>query len=570
MAKKQYSNVYTILDKARKGELDFDDESSPSLFKTYVPYKRPDIIRPRVHYLDEQVINRYVNNHILSSAYLTKITQRAKAMGYDIDASKAQSQINELLVKFPKGVKNDIFNLFNKDIQNIDFEERGENNKMRYKFIEKANQPVHKIMTIDSNIKSLIFTQHVMEYFITSMYLAKLKEPEKMEQMQQQMQQEVQNACQGGSGKSGGQQQQQKPSDKGPEQDQQSQNQGNDPGQDQQQSQGQDQQPGDDQSQGQPQDSQNQQSDTGGNQSGKTNNKSQNDLTSEQLDKMLQNMLNKNDKELDKLMEQANQVCNKLDETYSGEEKAEMWQEAQGGNLSAQALNPDEIDRIAAQYRDMRMSMNAVTQFIKKIMDNSTNYFSGKEEVTFESMMETGHLDGMEDMYMIHPKLRKFMVEDIMVKDVKKLGKINIYIDVSGSMSATCGVRRQDGSSLSRIDFAKSFALKMLDMDMLNKVFTFNDTVRQRKTDISNILKISCSGGTNTENVIRHIVEIDENAIIITDGTDYVASYTPKAYFIGTQGATFGGYAHLDKYKEQMCVFDGSRIQRIDINGRPY
>jgi hypothetical protein len=437
---------------------------------------------------------------------------------------------------------------------------------MRYKFIEKANQPVHKIMTKGSNAKSLIFTQHVMEYFTRVMLMQKYKDEEKFEQMQQQMQQEVEmcmnpqpGSGQGKPGPSG-----QQPPQPQPQEQQQPQD-SNDPG---------DEQPGESESQD-PQDqsgnndsgpSQSNEA-NGGNGASKGGNTQDNTMTEKQLDKMLNDMLNKRSKDLDTLMNQAQAACEMLDEAHSTEEQNSLWEDAQRGDAAGKSLDVQKIQELAAQLKTMKMAMGSVKQFIKKIMDNSVSYFSAKEQSTYEPLLESGHIDQVQDVYMLHPKLRKFMMDDIMVKETKRIGKINLYIDNSGSMSSSCGAQDEEGNYIQRLNFAKGFALKMLEMDLLAEVFIFNDHVVKRKTTVSDIAKINCSGGTDTSNMVRHIKNSGKNAIVITDATDRCDIYSDKAYFIGTEGATFHGFSNLDEYKHQMCVFDGRKVRKVDSNG---
>lgn len=573
MAKRQYTNVYTILDKARKGELELQEQPS-SLFKSVVPYKRPDIIMPSVHYLDERVINRYVTNHLLSSKNIQNVAQYMNSIGIMKSPVEVQRDLGDITHKFPKGLKNDFFNLFNKDVSELNFTDRGENNKMRYKFIEKANQPVHKIMTKGSHAKSLIFTQHVMEYFTKVMLTQKYKNEEQFEQMQQQMEQEVKmcmNPQPGPGQPQAGQSQQQS----SPPQDQEQKQDSPDPSQEQPQ----DQQDQQDVQQPQ-QDLQDQPNSTdsgpsqsneaqGGNSASKGGETSDSSMTEKQMEKMLNDMLNKKTHELEEIMDKAQQACEMLNEAYTTEEQNDLWQQAQGTEIGAGVLNMETIEQMATQLKSIKMAMGGVKQFIKKIMDNSVSYFSAKEQNTYEPLLDSGHIDQVQDVFMLHPKLRKFMIDDIMVKETKKIGKINLYIDNSGSMSSSCGARDEEGNYIDRINFAKGFALKMLEMDLLNEVFTFNDRVLKRKTTVTDITKIKPSGGTDTTNVARHIKNAGINAIVITDGTDRCDIYSEKAYFIGTEGANFRGFCDLEEYKKQMCVFDGNSVRKIDSKGYP-
>ena len=158
-----------------------------------------------------------------------------------------------------------------------------------------------------------------------------------------------------------------------------------------------------------------------------------------------------------------------------------------------------------------------------------------------------------------------------MIKDSRSIGKINIYIDISGSMSDTCGVGAADGTKLDKLDFCKAFALKMQDLGMLNKIYTFNNHVKELKTDVFSIANLSTCGGTSINTVVEHIKRHDDNALVITDAEDGCHSYSEKAFFIGVKGANFNHFDKktIQKYSEsgQVVVFDGNRIFNVNTKG---
>ncbi len=556
---KQYKNVYTILDKARKGELVTSGPSS--LFKSMTRYKKPDIVTPHLHYLDEKTITRCVANFMNSSAQQAEVNNFLSAHGIHKTPADVMQARYEVMHKFPKSLYNDFFNLFNKDISEISFAERSKENVMRYKFIEKANQPLHKIISIGSNVKSMVYTQHAASYFLKIMLLKKFRDEQGLEDMMEQMQQELQKASQAPADNSDQDNQPQQQAQPQPSDNQQSSGQG-------------DNQDTDQDDKDQQEDTQNApkaESPNGGPGAGKSSEPDPvNDLSDKELERMLKNlsqMMDSKENELEKEMDRAKSACENLDEIYSHDEQSELWDELQGG-ASASRIDSTLLDSLSDNLRNINMSMTGVKQFIKKILNNSINYFSAKETVTFEPLMETGHMDGLEDVYMLHPKLRTIFMDDMMVKDVQKIGKINIYIDISGSMGASCGVQREDGYYVSRLDFAKAFAIKMQEMDLLENVYTFNTHVYAKKNTLPDLLKINCDGGTTIDAVVNHINIKDENAIVITDADDHCSMYSPKAYFIGTEGATFRHFKYLDQYRhQQMCVFDGSRVRKVNSKG---
>jgi hypothetical protein len=447
---------------------------------------------------------------------LEKLRGLSLKRGLTTDEKELTEHRSEVYHSFPKGLVNDFYNLFNKPIDQLEFEDRSEENKLRYKFLEKANHPISKIMTEGSNLKSVIFTKHVMEYFINMLTLLKLQKPDEYEEMMKQ-------ACKNGQGNnddSGDQ-------EDGPEGD------------------------------GQPQHD-------GG--AGKGNTKS----SPKSLDKILEDMLKQKNNEnmLKEAMQKAQDTCQTVNDSMSEEEQEETWQAITTGDRGAlDKVDPEKLRRLISELEKVRMSMGRVKDFIKKIMDRSVSYFSAREEVEFDSLFENGAVDQIEDMYMLHPKLRVVMAEDIMVRDIKRMGKINLYIDISGSMSDSCGVKSSDGFRITKLDFAKSFAFKMKELNMVNEIYEFNTQVKKCGTKVADILGMHCSGGTSINAVVEHIKRIGENSLIITDAEDYCNIYSEKAFFIGVEGADFRSFHNVEQYQEQLCVFDGKGLYKVDSTG---
>jgi predicted metal-dependent peptidase len=171
----------------------------------------------------------------------------------------------------------------------------------------------------------------------------------------------------------------------------------------------------------------------------------------------------------------------------------------------------------------------------------------------------------------LHPKLRKLFAEDIMVKDTKSVGKIDVYIDISGSMSDSCGVINKEGHRISRLDFCKSMVAKLAEMDMLNDVYVFNNNVKKYKKDPISIAILDTSGGTTINKAVESVHNNGVNAIILTDAEDSCNIYSEKAFFIGLQGARFSHFRNetISEYSknDQVIIFDGSTIKKVDENG---
>jgi uncharacterized protein with von Willebrand factor type A (vWA) domain len=215
--------------------------------------------------------------------------------------------------------------------------------------------------------------------------------------------------------------------------------------------------------------------------------------------------------------------------------------------------------------------MGSLKEKIKKLLDKSVSYFSANETTEYEDLFNSDNIAGLEDYELLHPKLRKIFAEDLQVKNTKKVGKIDIYIDISGSMSSSCGVSGDDGNYISKLDFCKAFAAKLKSMDMLNELYMFDNRVKKGKTDVISISMMDCGGGTTIDAAVRSIEKNGVNALVITDAEDDCSIYSDKAFFIGVEGARFN-YFHDNTIKEysnkgQVVVFDGKTISKVNEEG---
>jgi hypothetical protein len=215
--------------------------------------------------------------------------------------------------------------------------------------------------------------------------------------------------------------------------------------------------------------------------------------------------------------------------------------------------------------------MGSLKEKIKKLMDKSASYFSSKKKTIYEDLFNSDNVAGLDEYELLHPKLRKLFIEDVNIKDTKSVGKIDIYIDRSGSMSSYCGVQNANGNSISKMDFCKAFTAKLKGMDMLNDVYTFDNSVKKGKNDIISIAMMDCGGGTTIDKAVQLIEKNGRNALVITDAEDSCSIYSDKAFFIGVQGANFNYFNEITikEYsdKGQVVVFNGESILKVDEFG---
>ena len=295
-----------------------------------------------------------------------------------------------------------------------------------------------------------------------------------------------------------------------------------------------------------------------------------NDAANQALDKLFNSSNSK--KALDRAMDQAQQTCQSLDETIEQDIQERMFEQSnQSGGQDAAKISPDYIRTVASKLANIKMSMGSLKEKLKKILDKSKSYFSSKKITTYDDLFNAQDVSGLEDFELLHPKLRKIFAEDLQVKDTKAVGKIDVYVDISGSMSSRCGAKSEDGTEISRIDFAKSMIAKLKEMDMLNEVYLFDTRVKKYRNDLISISMIDCGGGTHIDVAVSNIERNDQNALVITDAEDNCRIFSDKAFFIGLQGARFNGFDKevIKQYSSrgQVIVFDGDRIFKVDHCG---
>ena len=383
MASKNYKNVYTILEKVKKGEIESHYKDRDGLFGKINFYRKPDLIKPHLHYIDENRLEKIVDTHLHDSKTVTDMFSRfAKTTDYKkIDPNKAPNQntfhskFQENYRKFPKHLSKDIHKLFYHKMDRLEFEDRDEKNYTKFKLLEKANNPVAKIMTEGSNLKSTIFARNIMAYFALRSTMMEYIDPDA-----------AQDFMNGMSGE------------------------------------------------GDP------------------------DSADQAMDKMFNDKASKN--MFDKAVQEATDMCKDMDQAIDKDVQEKMFEDVnKNGGRQAGNLSPDYIRTVVQELSKLRLSMGSLKDKIKRLMDKSASYFSAKKETTYEDLFNSDNLAGLNDYVELHPKLRKIFAEDIVIKDEKPIGKIDIYIDISGSMSDGCGVKDASGRTITKLDFCKSFGI---------------------------------------------------------------------------------------------------------------
>ncbi len=510
---KVFKNMNTIFDKVQRGVI---EPTETRMFNRIDYYRRPELIKPYLHYLDNDRLQENVEKHMVDTNHMEQIISSTN-FGKKIDKEQLLSDARSFYTdNFPEEVTADIFNMYNKEASKLDYQERTAENQFRYKILDHVVDPVGRVVTKDSNVKSMIMTKNMVEYFSLLMAYQKQVDIDDFEELKNQM--NCPNPQDGENGEGDGDQQEGDP--------------------------------GNDQENGQPSD-----------QAGKSGSGEKSSMTPDEVLEKLMN--NKQMQQIqERLIDEAKKQIADLSEVVSDEEMETAWMRGGSG------FSKEEIDKVKREFDKLGMNMDAIKGAIKRLLDKSTNYFTGKEIVEYDPIFDSDTLDGLQDFELLHPKLRKLMVDDIMVKNVYREGKIDLYIDASGSMDSTF---EYQGKWITKLDFTKVFALQMMKMNILRNIYTFDTRVHKMTNSQYSILLMDDGGGTCINTVVHHIEKENNNAIVITDAEDHCGLYSDRAYFIGVEGCRFNYFSNevIEKYVEnnQVVQFDGSGIRRILPSG---
>lgn len=492
----KYKNVYTILEKVKKGEIKSHYKDQDGLFGKLNFYKKPDLIKPYVHYIDQEhiddIISQYIDqdDNIKKEFELLSKTSEFKKLGADKKPNLPHF-INTLRSNFrhiPEHLKYDVFKLYYHKMDRLEFSERTDANKTQYKFLEHANNPAGKIMTEGSNLKSSIFARNTILHYLLRLTELDYLDPNASEEIKKSL-----------------------------------------------------------------------------------NGSNEFDNNEDLMNQMFEDKSSK--KTMERLMQEAQETCKMLDGALDEETQEQLFDQAnkQNGDGMVGKMDTDFIRTITAKVSRIKLSMGTLKDKLKKLLDKSVSYFSTKKTTVHEDLFNSDHIAGLEDFVLLHPKLRKIFAEDLTVKDTKSIGKIDIYIDISGSMCSGCDVKDSEGEELTKMEFAKALAVKMKEMDLLNDVYLFDNKVKKWRSDVISIAMIDGNGGTSINRVIESIQSKESNAIILTDAEDHCGLYTDKAFFIGVKGADFRHFSEtvISQYaaNHQVVVFDGNRTYSVDQTG---
>lgn len=214
------------------------------------------------------------------------------------------------------------------------------------------------------------------------------------------------------------------------------------------------------------------------------------------------------------------------------------------------------IDKIKQQISTIHTKSKSLKPIIDKIVDTSRSYFSSKYKIQEVSIFEADEFDDLDGLEFLNPVMKNVMLEDVITREAKYYGKMNVYIDISPSMDSDI---RINGVAIPTLVFAKAIAIRLLDMNIVNRVIPFNSNVKPAidNPNALNILLLDTTGGTCINNVVRDCEKRMENALIITDCQDEITLSSPHCFILGTPGARFNLFGLGVGLRDQLWFFNG-------------
>lgn len=214
---------------------------------------------------------------------------------------------------------------------------------------------------------------------------------------------------------------------------------------------------------------------------------------------------------------------------------------------------------------NVNMRRKTVDDFIKSSFRASKAYFSSQYDKVNESILDSDALDEIHGLEYLHPAFQKLKIPDITNKKKQYRLSFDVMIDCSGSMEGG-GISLGDGH-VGPLILSQLTAAKIMRMGYVREVRFFNEHISEPTDDVVRVMTVMSSGGTNIERVLRFIESRKRPTLIITDMGSPYSTYTKNAFFIGINGAYFGGGDPdvVKKYREkgQFMYFDDQQQRFI-------
>lgn len=213
----------------------------------------------------------------------------------------------------------------------------------------------------------------------------------------------------------------------------------------------------------------------------------------------------------------------------------------------------EDFNRLKALLKKVTFNKDNIKTVLMKILNKSQNYFSKNAIIIEESIFDAEELDELFGLEYLHPIFRNAGIMDIGNEGKLYTGKIDLYLDCSGSMSSTADF---SGSKIKMSELVKGIAIILYRMNMIDRLFFFDTGLYEIKNiNEFTILSFNISGGTDFNRVVDQALLTKRNSVVITDGEDGVRKYAKNVFWIGIGGTKFQRNDEFQTYRAlRQCV----------------
>lgn len=282
---------------------------------------------------------------------------------------------------------------------------------------------------------------------------------------------------------------------------------------------------------------------SGGNSAGKGS--SSGNKAPKGFEKRVDDIIKESQKTLENAMKNAEKKIKEI-ESLLGSEAAKELSDSDPNFL-------EDFKRLKELLKKVSFNKESVKTVLMKILNKSQNYFSKNAITVEESIFEADELEELFGLEYIHPIFRNAGILDIGNEGKLYTGKIDLYLDCSGSMSSTANF---GGANLKMSELVKGIAIILYRMNMIDRLYFFDTSIYEIKNiNEFTILSFERSGGTDFNKVVRETLLNKRNSVVITDGEDGVSTYAKNVFWIGIGGTKFSRNDEFKTYRAlRQCV----------------
>ena len=213
----------------------------------------------------------------------------------------------------------------------------------------------------------------------------------------------------------------------------------------------------------------------------------------------------------------------------------------------------EDFNKLKELLKRVSFNKDSIKSVLMKILNKSQNYFSKNSILIEESIFDAEELEELFGLEHLHPIFRNTGILEVGNEGRLYTGKIDLYLDCSGSMTST---EVFDGKFLRMIDLVKGIAIILYRMNMIDKLYFFDTGIYEIKNiNEFTILSFEKSGGTSFDRVVEQVNSNKRNSVVITDGYDSCSMYSKNIFWIGIGGTRFQGNDEFNTYRSlRQCV----------------